>query len=81
MRTYNKVCTAQAEAGDTVTHDIYCTLCPHQKMTVKCDHHTPLVAVRPEPAVDVDRLKRGGVAALVQEVALAAAGPHGRDVV
>ena len=43
--------------------------------------NTPLVAVRPEPAVDVDRLERGGVAALVQEVALAAAGPHGRDVV
>ena len=41
----------------------------------------PLVAVRPEPAVDVDGLERGGVAALVQEVALAAAGPHRRDVV
>ena len=43
--------------------------------------NTPLVAVRPEPAVDVDRLERRGVAALVQEVALAAAGPHRSDVV
>ena len=43
--------------------------------------NTPLVAVRPEPAVDVDRLERRGVAALVQEVTLAAAGPHRSDVV
>ena len=43
--------------------------------------NTPLVAVCPEPAVDVDRLERGGVTALVEEVALAAAGPHRIDVV
>jgi len=40
-----------------------------------------LVAVGPEPSVDVDRLKLGGVAALVPEVALPPRRPDRADVV
>ena len=40
-----------------------------------------LVTVCPEPAVDVDGLEVLGVAALVLEVALPAAGVHRADVV
>jgi len=42
----------------------------------------PLVVCSgPEPAVDVDGLKVGGVAALALEVALAARGVHGAHVI
>ena len=41
----------------------------------------PLVAVSPEPAVNIDWLELGGVTTLVEEITFPATGPHGGDVI
>ena len=49
--------------------------------TLEIKNQSPFVPISPEPAVDVNWLEAGGLAALVPEVALSSTRPHGRNVV